>query len=96
MAGNWTSDFERKIHDYISKWERRGYSDGIPDEADPVLEEHVKAPSYRAICLSILRNDRQLVSLGYSRPKSYAYMELKRIEIAERTNERIRSSSKKI
>ena len=84
MDGKRLSTFERKISDYVSKWERRGYSDGIPDEADPVLEEMIKAPSYRAICMAILKNDRQLVTLGYNRPKSYAYMELKRIEIAER------------
>jgi predicted phosphoadenosine phosphosulfate sulfurtransferase len=84
MAGNSTSDFKRKIYDYIRKWEGRGYSDGLPDEADPTLEENIRAPSYRAICLSILKNDKQLVSLGYNRPKSYAYMELKRIEIQER------------
>lgn len=84
MGGNYRSSFERKVYEYIRKWEGRGYTDGIPDEADARLEEMVKAPSYRAICMAILRNDAQLVSLGYNRPKSYYYMELKRIEIAER------------
>jgi predicted phosphoadenosine phosphosulfate sulfurtransferase len=85
MAGKRLSSFEAKIQDYIKKWERRGYEAGIPDEADGVLEEQVKVPSYRAICFSILKNDRQLVSLGYSRPKSEAYMNLKRIEIEGRS-----------
>lgn len=85
MAGRKPSSFEAKLLDYISKWEKRGYADGIPDEADEMLEEHIKAPSYRAICLAILKNDCQLVTLGYSRPKSDAYMNLKRIEIEGRS-----------
>jgi predicted phosphoadenosine phosphosulfate sulfurtransferase len=78
------SNFERRIADYIQKWERRGYDRGIPDEADPVLEEYVKAPSYRAICMAIMKNDVQCASLGYARPKTFFYMTLKQIEIAER------------
>ena len=78
------SAFERKTLDYIKKWEARGYENGIPEQAPDLLEEHVKAPSYRAICLGILKNDSYLVSLGYSRPKSGAYMALKRIEIEGR------------
>lgn len=94
MAGKHLSSFERKIHDYISKWEKRGYSEGLPDEADPVLEHLVKAPSYRAICMAIMKNDKQLATLGYSRPKTYIYMTLKQIEISERGNqsERLRKN----
>jgi predicted phosphoadenosine phosphosulfate sulfurtransferase len=78
----------RKIASYISSWKRKGYSSGIPDEADSVLEAMNKAPSYRAICRAILRNDIALTTLGYSRPKTDAYMALKRIEL----DERLRSS----
>ena len=73
-----------KILKYIEKWERRGYEDGIPDEADPKLEGLGKVPSYRMICKAILKNDVALTSLGYTRPKCDSYNILKRIELAER------------
>jgi predicted phosphoadenosine phosphosulfate sulfurtransferase len=85
MMVNYHSSFKRKIADYINKWEKRGYDGAVPDEADQNLEDLVKAPSYRAICVTILKNDNQCAYLGYSRPKTVAYMSLKQIEIAERT-----------
>lgn len=75
---------KQKVLDYIAKWERQGYPQGIPDQADSRLEAQGKCPSYRKICMAILRNDVALVSLGYSRPQTDAYMELKRIEIEGR------------
>jgi hypothetical protein len=36
------------------------------------------------VCRAILKNDLALVSLGFQRPKSDAYMALKRIELDER------------
>jgi predicted phosphoadenosine phosphosulfate sulfurtransferase len=84
MARKKISAFEKKIMEYVRKWERRGYENGIPDEACPNLDYLVKAPSYRAICFAIMKNDVQLQSLGYSRPKTHAYMTLKQIEFAER------------
>lgn len=74
----------QQILDYIRKWEGRGYPDGIPDEADARLEALGKVPSYRLICRAILRNDIALSTLGYTRKKCAAYMELKRIEISQR------------
>lgn len=74
-----------KIANFIAVWERRGYPLGIPDAADPKLESYGLAPSYRRICLAILKNDLALVSLGYSRPQTDAYCTLKRIEIAGRS-----------
>ena len=73
-----------KILAYIRKWEKRGYPDGIPDEAPPELEVLGKVPSYRLICRAILTNDRQLETLGYSRQKCEAYMAIKRAEIEAR------------
>jgi len=73
-----------KIREYVRKWERRGYPNGIPDEAPPELEAIGKAPSYRLICLTILKNDVACETLGYAREKCEAYMELKRIEIMNR------------
>lgn len=80
----------RKIAKFIADWEKRGYPDGIPDQADPKLESYGLVPSYRRICLAILKNDHALVSLGYTRPQTDAYCMLKRIEINAR-NERLRS-----
>lgn len=76
--------FERKIRHWVKTWEGRDYSDGIPDEADPNLEAYGKVPSYRRICRAIIKNDRALITLGYSRPFSEVYNALKRIEIEGR------------
>jgi predicted phosphoadenosine phosphosulfate sulfurtransferase len=73
-----------KIIHYNQKWEKKGYKQGIPDEAPAVLEAMCKVPSYRMICKAILRNDFALTSLGLSKPKSQAYNLLKRIELDER------------
>jgi predicted phosphoadenosine phosphosulfate sulfurtransferase len=78
------STFEQKIRVYIRVWEKRGYSSGIPDEADDNLEFLGKVPSYRRIVQAILNNDWHLTSLGYQRPKCEAYMNLKRVEIEAR------------
>lgn len=75
-----------RIERYISKWESQGYSEGIPDEADSRLEALNKAPSYRAICRAIIRNDIALTSLGYSRPVCETYDAIKRLEIENRSS----------
>ncbi len=75
---------KRKITEYVSRWESRGYEAGIPDEACPYLEARGKAPSYRLICRAILRNDLSLQTLGYSKQKTDSYMAYKRIEIEGR------------
>jgi predicted phosphoadenosine phosphosulfate sulfurtransferase len=48
------------------------------------LEQLNKVPSYRKICIAIMKNDIHLESLGFSKPKSRFYSELKRIELIER------------
>lgn len=76
-----------KIRSYVSTWKRRGYAPDapdIPDISDPNLEALGKTPSYRMICRAILRNDVALTTLGFTRAKCDAYMELKRIEIEGR------------
>ena len=80
-----------RIAQYISKWTARGYEDGIPDEAPARLEEMCKAPSYRAICRAILRNDVACASLGFAREKTPAYMALKKKEIDERIRRKQRA-----
>ncbi len=73
-----------KIEKYLKKWERQGYPEGIPDEADAKLEAMKKVPSYRMICKAILKNDLALTSLGFNKGKCESYNLLKRIEIAAR------------
>lgn len=73
-----------KIESYVKRWEARGYPDGIPDEAPVELEAIGKVPSYRLICICILKNDVACETLGYKREMCSAYMELKRIEIMKR------------
>lgn len=72
---------KQKIEKYINTWEKKCYFDGIPDEAPSRLEYLNKVPSYRKICIAILRNDVCLESLGYSKNKSSVYSDLKRIEL---------------
>jgi predicted phosphoadenosine phosphosulfate sulfurtransferase len=72
---------KEKILSWVEKWEGRGYSNGIPDEAPPRLEVMCKAPSYRMICMAIMKNDSQLETLGYSRTKCEAYSNIKREEL---------------
>ena len=72
---------KEKICAWVKKWEGRGYSNGIPDEADLGIELSERAPSYRRICMAIMRNDVQLESLGYTREVCMAYIAIKRDEL---------------
>ena len=73
-----------KIKNYISNFEKRGYENGIPDEAPLRLDQLNKVPSYKAIVRAILKNDNSLKTLGFSIEKCNQYHELKRIEIGQR------------
>ncbi len=73
-----------QIKDYISKWEGKGYLNGIPDEAPSELEKRIIVPSYRAICMALMRNHNNLESLGINRIKCDIYQEIKREEIENR------------
>lgn len=75
---------KKKIQQYIDNWESKCYKDGLPDEAPRRLEQLNKVPSYRKICIAILRNDVALESLGYSKNKTAIYHELKRIELSKK------------
>ena len=77
---------EKKVRQYIKAWESRGYPNGIPDEVPDELMALGLAPSYKAICFALLKNDVALRSLGFSPPISAAYMGIKRLEIEARTN----------
>jgi len=58
---------------WLSGWKRRGYKNGIPDEAPRSLEKKYWAPSWRRVCKVLLRNDWWCKGLGLTQPKSAAY-----------------------
>lgn len=74
-----------KIKKYIKTWKRRGYAPDIPDSVPESLLKLQLAPSYKAICLAILKNDHSMKSLGFTPKKSKWYNKLKRIELTNRS-----------
>jgi len=75
---------EAKIRQYITEWESKGYSGGIPDEVPLRLNELNKAPSYKKIALAILNCDHNMKSLGFSCKKSAWYSHYKKLELIEK------------
>lgn len=73
---------------YISDWRSKGYSSDIPDEVPYSLMRLGLAPSYKAIAIAILRNDINLLSLGFAPRHSDWYDFLKKDEISKRNNGR--------
>jgi predicted phosphoadenosine phosphosulfate sulfurtransferase len=65
--------YQNKIILWQRWWGERGYPDGIPDEAPYELEAARRAPSWRRVCKSLLRNDYWCKGLGYTQHKSEAY-----------------------
>ena len=74
------------ILNWIESWKGKGYPDGIPDEAPRILEKTCRAPSYRMICIAIMKNDTTLQTLGFSRPACGLYDIIKRHELMARGN----------
>lgn len=71
--------FDNKIAVFIHWWQERGYSRGIPDEADPEDEAGKKVPSWRRICKALLRNDYWCKGLSFSQTKSESYQKYKKV-----------------
>lgn len=65
--------YENKVFKFIEWWKEKGYQSGIPDTADYSLEVKRKAPSWRRICKSLLRNDYWCKGLSFTQHKSEAY-----------------------
>lgn len=65
--------YRNKITLFEKWWTERGYPEGIPDEADYNMEAQRKAPSWRRVCKSLLRNDYWGKGLGFSQQKSEGY-----------------------
>lgn len=75
-----------QIKKYIKEWEKRCYPNGIPDEVPCELDKIDSVPSYKKICIALMKNENNLEILGFQRKKTLAYSELKRIEIEQRGN----------
>lgn len=73
MPTNTGEHYKNKIAVYLHWYEERGYPEGIPDEADYRLEAAGKAPSWRKIVKTLLRNDYWCKGLGFSPTKTSAY-----------------------
>jgi predicted phosphoadenosine phosphosulfate sulfurtransferase len=65
--------FDNKVAVFCHWWEARGYPEGIPDEAPYDLEAARKAPSWRRVCKSLLRNDYWFKGMGFTQHRSAAY-----------------------
>jgi len=78
--------WENKIILFNRWWEKRGYPNGIPDEAPYKLEAAKLVPSWRRVCKSLLRNDYWCKGLGFSQQKSSAY--IKYLDLMRRRKKR--------
>lgn len=65
--------YEAKVFVFQEWWKKKGYPDGIPDEADYALEVKKLAPSWRRVCKSLLRNDYWCKGLSFTQHKTTAY-----------------------
>jgi len=73
MPSKTKEHYDNKILLFNRWWQERGYSEGIPDEAELALEMKRDVPSWRRVCKSLLRNDYWCKGLGFSQHKSEAY-----------------------
>ena len=65
--------YQNKIILFEKWWMEKGYESGIPDEAPYELESARRAPSWRRVCKTLLRNDWWCKGLGFSQHKSSGY-----------------------
>jgi predicted phosphoadenosine phosphosulfate sulfurtransferase len=65
--------FKAKVFVFQEWWKKKGYPDGIPDEADYHLEVKRLVPSWRRVCKSLLRNDYWCKGLSFTQHKTDAY-----------------------
>ena len=65
--------YKNKIAVYINWWKNHGYEKGIPDESPIKIENAGKAPSWRRICKTLLKNDYWCKYMGFSPTKTSAY-----------------------
>lgn len=65
--------YRNKVAIYLKWWSVRGYPDGIPDRSEVRLESAGKAPTWRKVCKTFLKNDYWCKGLGFSPTKAHAY-----------------------
>ena len=73
-----------KVKSYISVWENRCYSAGIPDVVPDGISKSMRAPSYKSIAIAILSNDHTLRSIGFSGKYSDYHMLIKQSKLKDR------------
>lgn len=78
--------YKNKIYVFIKWWEKRGYENGIPDYAPPILESKGLAPSWRRICKTLLRNDYWCKGLHFTQQKTDAYEKYLKLKKQQRIN----------
>jgi predicted phosphoadenosine phosphosulfate sulfurtransferase len=78
-----------RFRSFIQGWKKRGYIDGIPDEAPMVLENAYWAPSWRRMCKVLLRNDWWCKGLGQTQPKSEAFQKYRDIKNQKKQNKQL-------
>lgn len=74
----------KRFRGFIEGWKKRGYKNGIPEEAPVVLENKHWAPSWRRLCKVLLRNDYWCKGLGLTQPRSEAYGKFLKIREANK------------
>lgn len=79
MPGKTQEHYTNKISVFIKWWQDRGYSGGIPDEANVEDEAMKRVPSWKRICKALLRNDYWCKGLSFSQTKSEAYQKYLKI-----------------
>jgi predicted phosphoadenosine phosphosulfate sulfurtransferase len=77
--------YRNKVTLFEKWWIEKGYPDGIPDEAAYEMEAARRAPSWRRVCKSLLRNDYWCKGLGFSQQKSAGYQ--KYLDLMKRRKE---------
>ena len=60
--------YREKINTFLKWWAKHGFEE-IPQEADPKLESRRKAPSWRRICKTLLKNDYWCKGLSFGQTK---------------------------
>lgn len=73
MPKKTSEHYKSKIAVYINWFKKRGYPDGIPQESPWELESINKAPAWRRVVRSLLRNDYWCRGMGFSPTKTSAY-----------------------
>lgn len=73
MPPSTSNHYKNKIAVYVKWYMDRGYPEGIPDESDYKLEMTGKAPAWRQIVKTLLKNDWYCQTLGFGVTKSSAY-----------------------